>query len=322
MRVFCTLFDSYYADRGLLLYESIKENCKNFRLYIFAFDDLVYSTFLKMKLKGVTVVPLKDFEDKQLLSAKKSRSKVEYMWTCSSSTILYVLEKFKEKECTYLDADTFFYSDPSKLVSEMGKSSILLTTHNYASQYDQSAVSGKYCVQFMTFKNEVKGMKALRWWRNACLDWCFAKPEEGKFGDQKYLDDWTERFEGVYVSQNIGAGVAPWNMQKFEAIGDNEIVEPTTGKKTKIVFFHFHALKIQGSNANLCPYRLPKSFKSFIYLPYLKQVLAARKRLNMVDSRFFGENFVPKMTLKTLIIDLIRYAKGELNIIDIGKLKV
>ena len=39
---FCTLFDSYYLDKGLALYASLDKVCENFTLYIFCFDDRSY----------------------------------------------------------------------------------------------------------------------------------------------------------------------------------------------------------------------------------------------------------------------------------------
>ena len=39
---FCTLFDSYYLDKGLALYLSLKKVCDNFRLYVFCFDDVAF----------------------------------------------------------------------------------------------------------------------------------------------------------------------------------------------------------------------------------------------------------------------------------------
>jgi hypothetical protein len=204
---YCTLFDSNYLTRGLAMYESLKLQTTAFHLYIFAFDDSAYKLLTKLNLEFVTVISLEQFEDEKLLAIKNTRGAGEYCWTCTPSTIKYCIEKFKLDECTYLDADLYFFGDPAILIEEMGDKSILLTEHRYTPAYDQSNTSGIYCVQFMTFKNTSDGMKALNWWRNACIDWCFARFEDGKFGDQKYLDDWTDRFEGVHVLQHLGGAI-------------------------------------------------------------------------------------------------------------------
>lgn len=231
MHNYCTLFDRNYLTRGIAMYESLKKHSKKFHLYIFAFDDESYEMLKELSLDSITVISLKEFEDEELLSVKSDRTVAEYCWTSTSSIIKYAIEKYQLGSCTYLDADLYFFSDPSVLIEEMGNKSVLITEHRYTKKYDQSAKSGIYCVQFMTFKNDKEGMKVLNWWRNACLDWCYARHEDGKFGDQKYLDDWIERFKGiVHVLKNRGGGVAPWNVQQYDL----------TDKNCKLVFYHFH----------------------------------------------------------------------------------
>ena len=112
------------------------------------------------------------------------------------------------KRCTYLDADLYFFSSPEPIFSEFNGRSILLTEHRYTKQYDQSVASGVYCVQFITFNADDDGLTALTWWRDACIDWCYARKEDGKFGDQKYLDAWPARFSGIHELQHLGGGVA------------------------------------------------------------------------------------------------------------------
>ena len=289
---FCTLFDSNYSAKGLAMYYSLVENCPSFHLFVFAFDDKLVNALERMKLEHVTVVPLKDFEDEELLAVKPTRTPGEYCWTCSGSTILYCLQHFNIASCTYLDADLYFFTDPSVLIDELGDNDVLITEHRYTSEYDQSKTSGKYCVQFMTFKNNANGLKILKWWRNACLEWCYNRIEDGKFGDQKYLDDWTTRFQGVHELQHLGGGVAPWNMQQYEFKYENGQVmgvELKTGIKFPIVFFHFHSL--QCYNKGLLRefllvdlgYNLPISAKKVLYkryIPMLRRCYCQMKRIN------------------------------------------
>jgi hypothetical protein len=276
---FCTLFDRHYLTRGLALYNSLLVKCADFHLYVFAFDQDCYHTLQALKLSHCTVISLLEFEDPELLSVKASRSIAEYCWTSTPSTILYCIDRFQLDHCTYIDADLIFYQDPRVLIDEMGENEILISKHNYATLYDQSEYSGIYCVQFMCFKNGARGMKALRWWRERCLEWCYARHEDGKFGDQKYLDDWTTRFEGVHVMQHIGGGVAPWNMQQFEfEQKEDSWWLKKQGDRTfqPLIFFHFHGVVFHlGQTVSLTGalYYMSNPVRTGLYFPYLHTLL-------------------------------------------------
>ena len=269
---FCTLFDSGFLSRGLALYSSLQTHCQNFHLYIFAFDDLCFDILTKLSLPNVTVIPLKEFEDPELLKIKSSRSRGEYCWTSTPSTILYCIEKFNLDHCTYLDADIFFFDTPDKVLEKFlaSDNSVLITPHYYTPVYDQSKASGVYCVQFMPFKNNADGLTVLRWWREQCLEWCFARVEDGKFGDQKYLDVWPEKFKGVYVEPNIGVGLAPWNVQQVKLSKHGNLLK--TENDLPVVFYHFHGLKFyKNKEAPMFGwYYLNQKIKELIYKPYFQ----------------------------------------------------
>ncbi|HRG63805.1 MAG TPA: hypothetical protein PLP75_12415 [Burkholderiales bacterium] len=288
MNNFCTLFDSNFLLYGLALYESLQKNCKNFHLYIFAFNDECYDTLTKLNLANVTVIPLAEFEDPQLLAIKPSRTRGEYCWTCSSSTILYCLKRYNLSACTYLDADLYFYNDPSVLIDEMKDNDVLITEHRYTPQYDQSTTSGVYCVQFMTFKNTENGLRVLNWWRNACIEWCYNRFEDGKFGDQKYLDDWTRRFSGVHVLEHLGGGVAPWNLQQYKLLSGHKLADTKTSKHFNLIFFHFHDVKIINNvihHTNLLSYDKNFCFFNKIYIPYIKTINIIINKFNLENQR-------------------------------------
>ena len=268
---FCTLFNSAYLAKGIALYDSLLKNCDEFHLYIFAFDEITCKVLSEKKFSNATVIPQHEFETEQLLAAKSDRSVAEYCWTCTPFTIKYSIEKFKLDHCTYLDADTFFYRDPAILIHEMGDNSVLITPHNYNSRYDQSAVSGIYCVQFITFKNNAAGMKILNWWAEACIKWCYARYEDGKMGDQKYLDSWPYMFDGVYICLNAGAGLAPWNLLNY-AIEQNH--DHITVNGEPLIFYHFHDLKYLSDNTwYIGGYEVGSDIIKNIYKPYISALV-------------------------------------------------
>jgi hypothetical protein len=287
---FCTLFDSNYLTRGLAMYESLNKHCTNFHLYIFPFDDKCYQVLSSLNLDKVTLVSLKEFEDDELLRVKPSRSKGEYCWTATSSTILYCIETFKLENCTYLDADLYFFNTPEILLKEVENKSVLITDHRYSPQYNKAYKNGKYCVQFVFFRNDASGMKVLRWWRDACIDWCYNRCEDGKFGDQKYLDDWLERFDNVVDLQHLGGGVAPWNVQQYEVYknGDIEMIVPEgMNIEYPLVFFHFHELKFFTRKIIfLGEYKLTNKVIKLIYLPYLESLFSMETKEGLLKINY------------------------------------
>jgi len=280
MENFCTLFDSNYLTRGLLLHESLSRNISRFHLFIFAFDQLTYDILNKLQLENTTVISLKEFENEELLEAKKSRSRAEYCWTCTSSTIDYVLENYKVPACTYLDADLIFYSSPEVLLGELknGKN-VLITEHrfsNFAKLFEQRR-AGRFCVQFITFAARDDSRKILNTWKNQCIDWCYARYEDGKFGDQKYLENWPEQYENVHVLEHLGGGIAPWNARQFHFVKENDKlfgIKSGSGERFEVIFFHFHYIKLSHSGfADLGWNRLPKEVKILFYKPYISRMI-------------------------------------------------
>lgn len=314
---FATLFDSYYMSRGLAMYNSLKSVCPDFHLYIFAFDKNSEVILKKMELPHVSVISLSEFEDERLLAIKSTRTKGEYCWTCTSSTIHYCITRFNLDHCTYVDADLYFFSDPRVLVDEMGDKSVLITEHRYTKKYDQSVKSGIYCVQFVTFKNTVDGMKVLSWWRDRCIEWCYDRFEDGKFGDQKYLDTWAEKFTGIHVLKHLGGGLAPWNIQQFqvrEEAGNFKVIERTSGSKFDVIFYHFHALRFLKDDAvDLGAYTLSAESKN-LYAVYLRGISAADDSLRLHGFQPVVQSYQTKSNIPHPLHKVIRFLLGVYNI--------
>ena len=316
---FCTLFDSAYLSRGLLLYDSLKKNTPDFHLYIFAFDSLTYEVLGKSKLSNATIIPLKAFENKALLDIKQSRSKSEYYWTCTSSVISYVLDNFDVHSCTYIDADLYFFGSPQILLDEIPENkTVLITEHRYSrfAQIFEEKRAGRFCVQFITFFNTPESRSILKKWAGQCIDWCFNRYENGKFGDQKYLDSWPLEYPEVHILQNPGGGVAPWNAMQYDFIfKEDKVVGYDNRSKEgfEVIFFHFHFVRIMAEGiADLGWNRLSKKVIYGFYIPYINEMITKERYLESTFPEYkriynsFGHEGV-RETLKLIFKSIFKY---------------
>lgn len=277
MFYFCTYFDSNYLIKGLTLYRSLIRYAMPFRLWILCFDDLAYEVLQKLALPEVVPIPLRGFEegDKELLQAKDNRSRIEYYFTCTPSLPLYILRNHPEVDViSYLDADLFFFSDPSPIYEELGDGSVLIIGHRFPPRLRHLEVYGIYNVGLLSFRRDDVGLECLHWWRSRCLEWCYDRAEGGRFADQKYLDDWPTRFPGVVVLQHKGAGLAPWNVENYSlSLQDGQVLVDAQ----PLLFFHFHGLKQIRRwlyDPNLARYGVHADYvlKQHIYTPYIREL--------------------------------------------------
>ncbi|MEO6001399.1 MAG: hypothetical protein ABIN89_31395 [Chitinophagaceae bacterium] len=300
----------------MALYQSLEKVCPSFHLYVFAFDDDCYTYLKNYPLPNLTVISLREFEYAVLLKVKPSRSMAEYCWTSTPFTILFCLENFHLPHCTYLDADLIFYNDPQVLIDEMGDKSVLISEHRYPNIYDQSWYSGIYCVQFMCFKNNEAGLEVLNWWKDRCIEWCYGRLEDGKFGDQKYLDDWRTRFDSVHVMQHRGGGVAPWNLLLYSFIQEPglKLIEKKTRLTYDVIFFHFHGVQFFTDNkVSLAGplYEISSSIKKLFYYPYVNNLLEIASGIRQ-QQPLLNANGALKVTPPVHKV-FIEFARGLLN---------
>ena len=292
MTNFSTLFDHNYLSRGLTLYESLKQSCSDkFCLYILATSNQAYKWLKNNPHEGIIAASLSDIKKAYpvLRRLEKERSRAEFNWTLSSFSIQYFLKNFNLESVTYLDADMYFYADPKLLFDELNGESVIITPHNYTPKYDQTATSGRYCVQFMYFNNDSAGNEVLEWWRGECEKCCCGTPTDGKFGDQKYLDDWLTRFAGkVHEEKHLGCGIAPWNIQQFDLIEKDRtyyVQNKITGQKERLVFYHYHGLKEMKNEQGEHIWNLNKDYEytdlivEKIYKPYISKLEALNTKL-------------------------------------------
>jgi hypothetical protein len=271
MEHYVTLFDSLFLPQGLALHLSMERHAGSYTLWVLCVDDDVYDALIRFNLPNIRLLKLSKLETPELLAVKSARSKGEYCWTLTPLAPRFVFEADAEvSRVTYLDADLWFRKNPTPIFKEFSASGkqVLITDHGYAPEYDQSATSGQYCVQFMTFTRN-GGELVRKWWEERCIEWCFARFEDGKFGDQKYLDDWPERFESsVHVLERQEWTQAPWNAIRYPF--------------SQGIFYHFQGLRIaEGHTIDFCSiYSLPSILIENVYEPYVDDLAKAIKEIS------------------------------------------
>ncbi len=242
-RYFCTLFDSGYLIKGLAMIRSLERFCPGMRIHVLCMDEQTKVILEDLQMPFVQCVSLVEVETEALLKAKADRGVAEYCWTLSSGFTWHVMTNNTDIDLlTYVDADLMFYSDVQPLFDEIGDASIAIIEHRFTPRLKDREVNGRFCVEWVSFRRDEQGLACLTRWRDQCLDWCYYRLEDGKMGDQKYLDEWPERYSKCHILMHPGAGIAPWNyaQYRFGRNGQGGI----TVDGDALIFYHFHQFQL------------------------------------------------------------------------------
>jgi hypothetical protein len=262
---FVTLFDSLYLPQAIALHNSMQKHIKDYLLWMLCVDEISYLTLSHLKLPNTMLLNLSEIETDELKEVKRKRTPGEYCWTLTPFAPDFVFERDQSiQRVTYIDADIWFRKSPDIIFDEFSSSdkAVMITDHGYAPEFDHNVTAGQYCVQFMIFK-KYESEHIRKHWQHSCLDWCFARHENGKFGDQKYLDDWGSLFPNqIHILSNRELTLAPWNATRFP-FGNS-------------IFYHFHGLKIINEvKIFVGNYPIPLKLKENVYKNYLIDLKAA-----------------------------------------------
>ena len=294
LNVFCTLFDSNYLDKGLVLQGSLQRVADDYVLFVLPMDEACLQVLSELELANVVIIDPKHFEQQQgLAEIKGSRSRAEYCWTCTPHLLDYVFEMYGCDICTYLDADLCFYSNPESAIRGMldaGKT-VQVVEHGFSETRENrraEAVSGRFCVEFNTFTSDVSARRVLARWKEQCREACSASCDNGVLGDQGYLDAWPELYDCVHVCDDFAVGVAPWNADRFIITREDSAVwvkELATGGSRRLCFYHFHNIMyVNRRTVNIRVFarfsRCDDSLIEAIYRPYLEELDAMKALLS------------------------------------------
>ena len=298
--LFCSTLDARFAGRWLAMHRSLARYVPNLRMSAVCLDDEARAILERLRLPGVTILTLPELEahDPELVAARASRTAREYISAMRPSILLRLVEDERPSAVVYVDADLMFFADPAPLLRELDHASVVLVPQWHTEEKRHlDETFGTYNGGTIAFRGDAAGLAALRRWREQCLEWTGLTPEPGRFGNQRYLNEWPAKLPGVRVASHIGLGVAPWNVERYELAagpGDGEVLvdgEP-------LVFYHHSGVSLAGGPAPLLrlmsltralrfqrgrvPFSwghhwhlIPRPERELVWEPYMRAVAAA-----------------------------------------------
>ncbi len=271
---FCTVAGSSYLFKVVTLYRSLEAYSADFMLYVCCIDDETKAALDKLHLPRCIAVSADALGDNGLVALRSQRSASEFCWTLKSHFLLWLLTEKGLTDAVYLDSDVAFFSDPRQLYDDWGTASVYLCRQRDLDWVEQKY--GKYQAGVIGFRNDEQGVAAVRWWRDKCRAWCFAAPETGQYGDQKYLDDIPALFHSVRISTHRGIDAAPWNT----VYNNNYPISVSDGKVQidgdPLVAYHFACVDVIDERHfdlwNLSGITIGQTISNAIYVPYLAKL--------------------------------------------------
>jgi hypothetical protein len=282
--IYCSYFDHNYLPRALLTIRSLRLYDTATPIYILTLSDLCETVLRELALPNVRIIPLRTLEEAypELVAVKPTRSRIEYYFTLTPFLPHYLFAATPAERVTYIDMDLYFFSSPKPVLHSLGQASVAITPHRFSFEYRNHFVYGLFNVAWLTFRRCAEGLDCLNSYKADCTAWCYDRLEDGRFGDQKYLDSWPQRYPSLRAIEHKGVNLASWNIDNYELKLKNQKL---TVDADPVVFYHFSGtiMRPDGSMEVSVPSR-PGPSKNVmirhIVKPYVRKLETQRANLH------------------------------------------
>lgn len=303
---YCTVLNAAFVPRALTLQRSITVHSPNAGFAFYCIDDAAVALLRALAPANSWIVAPDEFETSELRGLKTALKPSEYCWTCKPVSLRHALLRDPAIDwAVWLDADMLAFGDLNSALADVPQANVALTPHSFSLPEFQclEPVVGQFNAGYVAFRNSDEGRRALDWWLQRCLEACPAVPVDGKYADQKYLDDIATQFSNVAALSSNSVNVAPWNIfnKTVDAIQGRVMIsgEP-------LLLYHFQGLKVLRSrifNLYASARVLPGPVRRLIYRPYTAALASemravaglTRDRRAGLDAAFVGAGSLMQM---------------------------
>jgi|SRR5580658_1380678 putative methyltransferase (TIGR04325 family) len=277
---YCAYCDENYLPRVLLMLRSLRSFDAETPVLVLPLSGLCEIVLRDFAPPGVVILPHRRLEAEfpELSRLKRERTAIEYIFTVKPFLLLYAFAEIAAESLTYVDGDLYFYGDPRGVLASIGTASIALTPHRFAPDREADIRYGQFNAGWVTIRRNAEGLACLRRWADDCASWCHDRVDNGRFGDQGYLDAWPGRYPSLAIIDHKGVNLALWNV-------DNHILDERGGAVTVdgegLIAYHFHGIRLQPdrSFAIWYPHRSGGAgsvLRRRLYNPYLARLIDLR----------------------------------------------
>jgi len=241
--IYCTYFDHNYLSRGIVMFESLRRFEPDTPIYVLALSDLCESMLRELALTNVEIIPLAVLESAypELVAVKPTRRTIEYYFTLSPFLPHYLFSRTEADRITYIDGDLYFFTSPVPVRQSLGNASVAITPHRFSFEFRNHVQYGLFNVAWITYRRCDEALNCLNAYKADCIAWCYDRVEDGRFGDQKYLDTWPDRYPSLKIIAHKGVNVANWNIHNHIIRLKNDVVMIDDDP---LVFFHFASTQL------------------------------------------------------------------------------
>lgn len=291
--IFCTVISRFRLYQAVALFCSLQEVITDHIIYVLCVDDETHRLISRMGWQRIRLLHICELKNESLNQLKKNRRMNEYCWTLKPLLIEAVFSRDSQIDrVTYVDADLFFFSDPSVIFKNQPHCSVLLSRGDIVipslepeNKKRLQALLGKYNSGFISFKRDETGLECLKWWKKSCLKSCVSKPEAGLFGDQKYLDEMPAKFPNVCEIHTPGVNIGHWNRALYHySVVDGKI----QAGGNRLICYHFSGFRVLRGNRVIMIHEQKAMDPPFFYSIYLHILQNVIRNINIIDPGFDG----------------------------------